>query len=134
VKQKETQSRKVVSEYFKLVAVGKFKEGLRFFASDCKTHNPFIKGNMENIVDAQISASKGMPAQDAEFSVKNLLCSGDIAVAHTELLFNKSKPSEGGLRQVHIFRFKADKVVEYWDITQMITKDMPNAAGAFSVK
>ena len=129
MKQKET-----VLEYFKLVTAGKFQETLRYFASDCKTHNPFIKGNMKAIVDAQISASKGMPAKDAEFSVKHVLTSGDVVAAHTELLFNKSKPSEGGLRQVHIFRFEGDKIVEYWDITQMVTKDMPNAPGAFSTK
>jgi predicted SnoaL-like aldol condensation-catalyzing enzyme len=117
-----------------LVAAGRFKEGLRFFASDCKTHNPFIKGNMETIADAQMSASKGMPTQDVEFSVKHVLSDGDIVAAHTELLFNKSKPSEGGLRQVHLFRFEGDSIVEYWDITQTITKDMPNAAGAFSIK
>jgi len=134
VSQKEIEYKKIVSEYLKLVAAGKFEEGLRFFASDCKTHNPFTKGNMKAIIDAQISASKGMPTQNIEFSVKNVLGGGDTVAAHTELLFNKSNPSEGGLRQVHIFRFEADKIVEYWDITQTITKDMPNAVGAFSIK
>jgi predicted SnoaL-like aldol condensation-catalyzing enzyme len=130
--QKETEYKTIVSEYFKFVAAGKFEESLRFFALNCKTHNPFTKGNMKAIADAQIAASKGMPTQNIEFSVKHLLSGGDTVAAHTELLFNKSNPSEGGLRQVHLFRFKGDKIVEYWDITQMITKDMPNAAGAFS--
>jgi len=134
VSQKETEYKKIVSEYLKLVAAGKFEEGLRFFASNCKTHNPFIKGNMKAIIDAQIAASKRMPTQNMEFSVKNVLGDGDTIAAQTELLFNKSNPGEGGLRQVHIFRFEADKIVEYWDITQMVTKDMPNAEGAFSTK
>jgi predicted SnoaL-like aldol condensation-catalyzing enzyme len=82
----------------------------------------------------KLSASKGMPTQNIELSVKNMLSGDDTVAAHIELLFNKSNPSEGGLRQVHIFRFEADKIAEYWDITQMITKDMPNAAGAFSMK
>jgi predicted SnoaL-like aldol condensation-catalyzing enzyme len=90
---------------------------------------------MKSIIDAQISASKNMPATSTiEFSVKHLLVDGDTIAAHTELLFNKSNPTEGGLRQVHLFRFEDNKIVEYWDITQMITKDMPNAAGAFSPK
>jgi predicted SnoaL-like aldol condensation-catalyzing enzyme len=121
----------IVAEYFKLVAAGKFKEGLRFFSPDCKTHNPFIKGNMETIADAQMSANLGMPNQDVEFSVKHVLSDGDIVAAHTELLFNKSNPNEGGLRQVHLFQFKGNKIIEYWDITQTVTKDMSNAAGAF---
>jgi predicted SnoaL-like aldol condensation-catalyzing enzyme len=132
--QKDIDYKGIVSKYLKLVAQGKFEEGLRFFAVDCKTHNPFIKGNMKTISDAQITASKSMPTQNIEFSVKSILNGGDIVAAHTEMLFNKSNPNEGGLRQVHLFRFKGDKVVEYWDITQMITKDMPNAAGAFTAK
>jgi predicted SnoaL-like aldol condensation-catalyzing enzyme len=28
-------------------------------------------------------------------------------------------------------RFEDDKIVEYWDITQQVLPDMPNAAGAF---
>ena len=59
--------------------------------------------------------------QHVEFSVKNVLSGRDMVAAHTEMLFNKSKPNEGGLRQVHLFRFKGDKIVEYWDITQVIT-------------
>ncbi len=122
----------IVAEYFKLVATGKFMEGLRLFAADCKTHNPFIKGNMETLADAQMSANSGMSNQNVEFSVKRILSYGDTVAAHTELLFNKSNPNEGGLRQVHLFQFKGDKIIEYWDITQNVTKDMPNAAGAFS--
>ncbi len=65
-------------------------------------------------------------------SVKHVLVDGDFVAAHTELLNSKSKPSEGGLRQVHLFRFEDDKIVEYWDITQQVLPTMPNAAGAFS--
>ena len=80
-----------------------------------------------------IAASKDMGAQNSEpeFVVKNILADGDLVAAHTIFLNSKSKPSNGGLRQVHVFRFKADKIVEYWDITQQILPNMPNASGAF---
>ena len=123
-----------ILEYFKLVGSGKFKEGLRFFTPDCKTHNPFISGSMENLTDAMIAANKdlNLKGTDSEFVVKNVLADGDLVAAHTEFLNSKSKPGDGGLRQVHLFRFKGDKIVEYWDITQQITPNMPNAGGAFS--
>jgi predicted SnoaL-like aldol condensation-catalyzing enzyme len=60
-----------------------------------------------------------------------VLADGDFVAVHTELLSNKSKPSEGGLRQMHLFRFEGEKIVEYWDITQQIMPSMPNAGGAF---
>lgn len=133
IKQKETDRKNIVIEYFKLVSLGKFKEGLHFFAPNCKTHNPFISGSIENINDAMIAASKDMGAQSTEpaFAVKHVIADGDFVVAHTEFLNSKSKPSEGGLRQAHLFRFKGDKIVEYWDITQQVLVTMPNASGAF---
>ena len=132
IEQKTLNQTSIVVEYLNLVVEGKFKEGLRFFAPDCRTHNPFIKGNMETLVDAQISASSDMTNLNVEFSIRQIIGNGNSVAAHTELLFNKSNPNEGGLRQVHLFLFKDDKIVEYWDITQTVTKDMPNAAGAFS--
>ena len=50
---------------------------------------------------------------------------------HTQMLSSITRPNEGGLRQVHLFRFKDEKIVEYWDISQSIQPEMPNAAGAF---
>ncbi|MDG7008526.1 MAG: hypothetical protein JRN06_09845 [Nitrososphaerota archaeon] len=55
-----------------------------------------------------------------------------MVAVHTELLGSGSNPGAGGLRQVHLFRFgRGDKIVEYWDITQMVMPDMPNAENTF---
>ncbi len=132
-KQKETNQKSIVSEYFKLIQEGKFREGLPFFSIDCKTHNPFIAGNMENIIDAMIAANKdyGPKYPQAQFTLKQILVDGDFVAAYTQLMASPTNPAEGGLRQVHLFRFKDDKIVEYWDITQQIMPNTPNSAGAF---
>jgi predicted SnoaL-like aldol condensation-catalyzing enzyme len=133
LKQKEIEHKNIAKEYFKLISAGEYKEGLRFFAPDCKTHNPFVAGSVENLTDAMIAASKDIGAQSKEpsFAVKNVLADGGFVAVHTELLNSKSNPSEGGLRQVHLFRFEGNKIVEYWDITQQVLPNMPNASGAF---
>ena len=133
IRQKEAKRRNIVLEYFKLVVSGKFKEGLRFFASDCKTHNPFIAGSIDVLTDAMVAANNEGATKypEAKFSVKHVLADGDFVAAHTQLLSNKNKPSEGGLRQIHLFRFEGDEIVEYWDVTQQLTPNMPNASGAF---
>ena len=133
LRQKEIEHKNVALEYFKLISAGKFREGLRFFTPDCKTHNPFISGSIETLVDAMIAASKDMGTKSKEpsFAVKNILADGDLVAVHTELLNSKSNPSQGGLRQVHLFRFEGNKIVEYWDITQQVLADMPNPIGAF---
>jgi predicted SnoaL-like aldol condensation-catalyzing enzyme len=131
--QQENDHKEIALEYFKLVSSGKFKDGLRFFAPDCKTHNPFVSGSIDTLTDAMISASKDLGSQnsDAGFTIKHILADGDLVAVHTELLNSKSNPNQGGLRQVHLFRFMDDKIVEYWDITQQVLPDMPNACGAF---
>ena len=133
LKEKESMRKNIIAEYFKFVSSGKFKEGLQFFASDCKTHNPYVSGNMEALTDAMISASKDINIKNAQpqFAVKHILADDDFVAAHTELLNMKSKPGDGGLRQVHLFRFEGEKIVEYWDITQQVLSNMPNASGAF---
>ena len=68
---------------------------------------------------------------DPNLVVRSILVDGDLVATHTELLRNKTKLSEGGLRQIHLFRFRGEKIVEYWDVTQNIQSDMPNAANAF---
>lgn len=133
LKQKEIEHKNIVIEFFKLVKAGKFKEVLRFFAPNCKTHNPYFAGNMDTLTDGMIAANKEMGSKypEAEFSVRYVLADGDLVAAYTQLLSSKSRPSEGGLRQVHLFRFEGDKIVEYWDITQQVLADMPNVSGAF---
>jgi predicted SnoaL-like aldol condensation-catalyzing enzyme len=88
---------------------------------------------MDTLTDAMIAASKNITALSSqpEFIIKHLLVDGDMVAVHTQLLNSKSNPGEGGLRQVHLFRFEADKIVEYWDISQQILPSMPNASGAF---
>ena len=124
---------KIVRDFFKLIMEGRQKDGLRFFAANCKQHNPYIKGGMDALFDAMTSVQQEAPAHpDPYFAVKQVLADGDMVAVHTELLSSKSKPSAGGLRQVHLFRFgKENKIVEYWDITQQVQTEMPNAANAF---
>jgi predicted SnoaL-like aldol condensation-catalyzing enzyme len=127
--------KKIVSDFFSLVAEGKPREGLRFFAVDCKHHNPYVRGGMEALLDsmASVQQEERPKYSDPDFSIKRILADGDMLAVHIELLNSKSDPGQGGLRQVHLFRFDENnnKIVEYWDITQMIQPDMPNPKGAF---
>jgi predicted SnoaL-like aldol condensation-catalyzing enzyme len=125
--------KKVVRDFFKLVAQGRQKEGLRFFAENCRQHNPYVRGGMDALFNAMAAVQKEAPRYpDPHFAVKRIMADGDYVAVHTELLSSKASPGKGGLRQVHLFRFnKRNKIVEYWDVTQMVDPDMPNAASAF---
>jgi predicted SnoaL-like aldol condensation-catalyzing enzyme len=129
--------KKIAVEFLNLVGSGKPKDGLRFFTPDCKTHNPYVAGNITELIDAMIAVQKQgsegiIKGSKADFKliISHVLAEGDLVAAYTQIA--SSKPSEGGLRQVHLFRFSGEKIVEYWDITQMVPENAPNAIGAFS--
>jgi len=129
--------KEIAVEFLSLIGSGRPKDGLRFFAPDCKTHNPYVVGGVNELIDAMIAVQKkgsegiikGSTA-DFKLNIRQVLADGDIVAVHT--IVAGSNPSAGGLRQVHLFRFSGDKIVEYWDITQMVPENAPNAAGAFS--
>jgi len=129
---KSTRKR-IVRNVFRFIMEGRPKDSLYLFARNCKQHNPYIKGNMEALFDSMVAVQQQVPKfSDPYFAIKKILGEGDTVAVHTELLNSKSAPSEGGLRQVHLFRFgKDNKIVEYWDITQMVQLEMPNPANAF---
>jgi predicted SnoaL-like aldol condensation-catalyzing enzyme len=127
----------IAVEFLRLVALGKPKDGLFFFDSECKTHNPYTVGGMNELTDAMIAVQKQGSAginknskADFKLSIKQVLADGDMVAVYTQLA--SSSPNDGGLRQVHLFRFRGDKIVEYWDVTQFIAENVPNATGAFS--
>lgn len=126
--------KEIVADFFRLIGEGKPKDGLKYFAKDCVQHNPYVHGGMDALLDSMAAVQKEQASKFAgsNISLKHVLEEGDVVAAHTQILFSRSNPGAGGLRQVHIFRFgNDDKVVEYWDVTQMIQPDMPHAANAF---
>src|SRR5665811_1591871 len=48
----------IAVEFLNLIGLGRPKEGLRFFTPDCKTHNPYVIGGMDALVDAMIAVQK----------------------------------------------------------------------------
>ena len=127
----------IAVEFLNLIGSGKPKDGLVFFDPDCKTHNPYVVGGMNELIDAMIAVQKQgsegiIKGSKADFKlvVRRVLADGDMVAVHTQVA--GSKPNDGGLRQMHLFRFRGDKIVEYWDITQLVPENAPNAAGAFT--
>lgn len=50
--------KEIAVEFLNLIASGRPKDGLRFFAPDCKTHNPYITGGIKELIEAMIAVQK----------------------------------------------------------------------------
>jgi predicted SnoaL-like aldol condensation-catalyzing enzyme len=114
-REKETALR-----FFELVSGGKPRDARSLFSPECEHHNPYLPAGMDALLDSiaqvQEGDSPGMPG-DAGLDVKHVLAEGDLVAVHINVQ-SKSDRSKG-LRQIHLFRFVGDKIVEYWDVTQL---------------
>jgi predicted SnoaL-like aldol condensation-catalyzing enzyme len=127
------KEKKIALSFFSLIAP---PEGpmaaLRIFDPKCRHHNPYcapgMKALLKSMAQVQEGSNSEMPT-DPIFQIKRAIAERHMVVVYTTLQ-SKSKRSEG-FRQVQMFRFKGDKVIEYWDVTQVAPKDAKYAKNMF---
>jgi predicted SnoaL-like aldol condensation-catalyzing enzyme len=122
----ERKERQIALSFFRLIAP---PEGpmaaLQIFGAKCRHHNPYCAPGMKALFREMANVQQNMKANemppDPVFEIKNVIVDGKMVAIHTTLRSKSEK--KRGMRQVHMFRFKGDKVVEYWDVTQMTPKE-----------
>jgi predicted SnoaL-like aldol condensation-catalyzing enzyme len=102
--------KEIAVEFLSLVGLGRPKEGLRFFAPDCKTHNPYSVGGMDALIDAMVAVQKEgaegiLEGSKADFKlvIRQVLADNDLVAVHTQI--SSSTPSEGGVEASPSFPF-----------------------------
>ncbi len=99
----------------------------QFIAPDFIHHNQHFKGDRHSLMQAMQDASKKTPNKSID--VKHSYEDGDTVITHSQVVrVNSEEPS---IAVVHIFKFKNGKVIELWDLGQVISKDSPNENGIF---
>ncbi len=117
--------KQIAKEFLQLVGTGKVRDGFdKFISHDFRHHNQYSKGDRESLLRAMKDAHKSMPNKliDTKFCYEE----GDTVITHSLV-----EMAEASIAVVHIFRFQNDKVVEFWDLGQLINKDSPNENGLF---
>ena len=122
-------SRKESAQNFlKMASAGKVEDAYaRFIAPSFIHHNQHFKGDRESLKVAMAEAHAKSP--NKLIDVKQVFEDGDFVITHS--LVVREKPSDPDVAVVHIFKFDGDKVVELWDLGQILSKDSPNKNGAF---
>jgi len=115
-------------KFLTLASAGQVEDAYaRFIAMDFIHHNPYFKGDRASLKAAMSEAHATSP--NKLFEVKRTLEDGDFVVTHSRVV--RGHPSDPDVAVVHIFRFKGEKVVELWDLGQLLSKDSPNENGPF---
>jgi predicted SnoaL-like aldol condensation-catalyzing enzyme len=114
--------------FLRMAGMGKTDEAYaRFIAPKFIHHNQYFKGDRQSLKTAMDEAHTTSP--NKLIDVKNVFEDGDFVITHS--LVVRGNPSDPDIAVVHIFKFEGDKVVELWDLGQLLSKDSPNENGAF---
>ncbi len=125
---KSTYSRKENAvSFLQMAASGSVREAFSSYTSpDICHHNPYFRGDAESLMTAMEENAAENP--DKIFEVKHSVEEGDTVMVHSHV---RQNPEDLGAVVVHIFRFQDDRIVEMWDIGQLIPEDSPNENGIF---
>ena len=114
--------------FLKMASSGKVDDAYaKFIAPEFIHHNAYFKGDRESLKKAMAAAHATSP--NKLIDVKQVFEDSDFVITHS--LVVRGNPSDPNVAVVHIFRFKGDRVVELWDVGQLLSKDSPNENGAF---
>jgi predicted SnoaL-like aldol condensation-catalyzing enzyme len=114
--------------FLKMAGTGNTGEAYaKFIAPDFIHHNQYFKGDRQSLESAMAEAHLKSP--NKLIDVKRVFEDGDFVVTHARVVRGDQK--EPDIAVVHIFRFQGDKVVELWDVGQLLIPNSPNENGAF---
>ena len=114
-------------QFLNLIIAGQIDEAYeRYVDMQGKHHNLYFSAGMVNLREAMKENERQCP--NKQFTVKHALAEGDLVSVHSHLTMKADGPN---LSVVHLFRFKGNKIVEFWDCGQVIPADCPNKDGAF---
>lgn len=117
--------KEIAKSFLKLVGFGQVQEAFQKLVSeDFIHHNQYFKGDRESLKLAMEEAHETEP--NTFIDIKNCYEDGDTVITHSHV-----GKEDMSIAVVHIFRFENDKIVELWDLGQVIEKDSPNEHGAF---
>lgn len=118
--------KEIAISFLQLAGSGQVEEAFREYTSpDFLHHNQYFEGTKDALKKGMIEAHETVPNKSIE--VKYCY----EAEEHTVITHSHVLKEHLGIAVVHIFRFKSDKIVEMWDLGQVIENESPNKNGLF---
>lgn len=109
-----------VKEFLNKVAYGDVQAAYdKYVAANFIHHNQYFKGDRQSLLQAMLDAHKNFP--NKSFEIKKSYEAGDTVITHSLV-----KKENADFVVVHIFRFENAKIVELWDVGQILDKKSPN--------
>ena len=120
-------NRETALAFLMLASNGKAREAFEQYASPVlRHHNPYFDASAQMLADAMDENARENP--DKSLDVKHVLADGELVAVHS---YVRMKPGDLGIAVVHLFRFEKGRIIELWDIGQMVPEESPNTNGMF---
>jgi predicted SnoaL-like aldol condensation-catalyzing enzyme len=117
--------KEIAVSFLKLVGSGSVDEAFtKYMTPNFIHHNQYFHGSCGALQKAMEEAHQASPNIAVE--IKYSYDDGDTVITHSLIV---KKDME--IAVVHIFRFSKNKIIELWDLGQIILKDSPNENGLF---
>ena len=115
----------IAQSFLQLAGLGKVQEAFdQYVSPEFIHHNQYFKGGREALFIAMEEAHRSSPNKSIE--IKYAYRDDDTVITHSLV-----KKQDMAIAVVHIFRFAENKIVELWDLGQVIDPHSPNENGLF---
>ncbi len=121
------KNKDIAVRFLKMAAGGQVREAYKkFIDPGFKHHNAFFEGSANGLMTAMEENARQNPNKALE--VKHALAEGEFVAIHARV---QHKPGDIGAAVIHIFRFENGRIVELWDVGQVVPEKSPNQYGMF---
>ncbi|HEY4336797.1 MAG TPA: ester cyclase [Puia sp.] len=122
-----TKNKQSATDFLELVIAGQIDHAYeKYVDMSGKHHNTFTPPGFLALREGMKDAHVKFP--NKEFSIQHVVGEDELVAVHSHLILEKNKTD---LAVLHLFRFKAEKIAELWDLSQALSADSPNKDGAF---
>ena len=113
--------------FLRLASSGKVREAYdTYVGPNFKHHNPYYRGDAKSLAAGMEENHGKFPGTTLE--VQRALEEGDLVAVYSCVHL---KPDGPKVAVVHMFRFEQGRIVELWDVGQVIPEDSSNEYGMF---
>lgn len=120
-------NKEIAIDFLNLSAFGKADIAFaKYVHKEFRHHNPFFKGDADSLKIAMMENAKTNP--NKTFEVQNVTADNCLVIVHSKVTI---KQNNLDYAVVHILKFDQNKIIELWDIGQVVPEYSPNENGMF---